>query len=55
MMVSLGSTLGYGRDGLLNAEWFAVLPGVVIFLTTLTMRVLGDWVRNKRDPSLQEL
>lgn len=52
-MVSLGSMLGYGRDYLLNAWWIAVLPGLVIFLTTLAMSVLGDWTRDRLDPSLR--
>jgi peptide/nickel transport system permease protein len=52
-MVSLGSMLGYGRDYLLNAWWIAVSPGVLIFLTTLAMSILGDWVRDRLDPTLQ--
>ena len=47
---SLGLMLGKGRDFLLQAWWLAVVPGVVIFLTTLSMSLLGDWLRDKIDP-----
>lgn len=52
-MTSLGQMLGDGRDYLINAWWLAVIPGTVIFLTTLSMSVLGDWLRVKLDPSLE--
>ncbi|MCR8546933.1 ABC transporter permease [Salipiger sp. P9] len=52
-MTSLGQMLGEGRDYLINAWWLAVIPGLVIFLTTLSMSVLGDWLRVKLDPSLE--
>ncbi|APZ53964.1 ABC transporter permease [Salipiger abyssi] len=52
-MTSLGQMLGEGRDYLINAWWLAVIPGMVIFLTTLSMSVLGDWLRVKLDPSLE--
>ncbi len=47
---SLGNLLSYGRDYLLNAWWIAVAPGVVIFLTTLSMSIVGDWLRDELDP-----
>lgn len=47
---SLGLMLGKGRDFLLQAWWLAVVPGAVIFLTTLSMSLLGDWLRDKIDP-----
>lgn len=47
---SLGLMLGKGRDFLLQAWWLAVVPGVVIFLTTLSMSLLGDWLRDRIDP-----
>ncbi len=51
-LTSLGLLLGSGRSLLLNAWWIAVLPGLVIFLTTLSMSLLGDWVRDRLDPTL---
>ncbi|MHA6689871.1 ABC transporter permease [Devosia sp. A449] len=50
---SLGLMLGEGRNYLLQAWWLAVLPGVVIFLTALSMSILGDWLRDKLDPLSQ--
>jgi len=50
---SLGLMLGDGRDYLLNAWWIAVFPGLVIFTTTLSMSILGDWLRDRIDPLSQ--
>lgn len=47
---SLGLMLGQGRNHLLNAWWIAVCPGTVIFLTTLSMSIVGDWLRDRLDP-----
>ncbi|MFC7396865.1 ABC transporter permease [Chelatococcus sp. GCM10030263] len=49
---SLGLMLGEGRRYLLNAWWIAVLPGITIFLTTLSMSLFGDWLRDRLDPTL---
>ena len=51
---SLGSMVGFGRDYLLSAWWIAVLPAAVIFLTALAFSILGDWLRDKLDPTLRE-
>ena len=51
-MTSLGQMLGNGRAYLINAWWIAVFPGVVIFLTTLSMCLVGDWLRDRLDPTL---
>jgi len=53
-MTSLGQMLGEGRDYLINAWWLAVVPGMTIFLITLSMSILGDWLRAKLDPSLED-
>lgn len=50
---SLGNMLGYGRNYLLDAWWIAVMPGVIIFLTTLAMSIVGDWARDRLDPTLK--
>jgi peptide/nickel transport system permease protein len=52
-MTSLGQMLGQGRAFLLNAWWIAVVPGVVIFLTTLSVSLVGDWLRDRLDPTLE--
>jgi peptide/nickel transport system permease protein len=48
---SLGLMLGEGRRYLLNAWWIAVFPGLVIFFTTLSMSLFGDWLRDRFDPT----
>ncbi|HEY2133346.1 MAG TPA: ABC transporter permease [Acetobacteraceae bacterium] len=50
---SLGNMLSYGRSYLGNAWWIAVLPGVVLSLTTLAVSLIGDWVRDRLDPTLR--
>ncbi|HEY4200274.1 MAG TPA: ABC transporter permease [Devosiaceae bacterium] len=51
-LTSLGLMLGSGRALLLNAWWIAALPGIAIFLTTLSMSLFGDWLRDRLDPTL---
>jgi peptide/nickel transport system permease protein len=52
-LTSLGNMLGFGRDYLTTAWWITVFPGVTIFLATLAMSLLGDWVRDWLDPTLK--
>lgn len=51
-MTSLGQMLGQGRLFLLNAWWIAVVPGLLIFLTTLSVSLVGDFLRDRFDPTL---
>lgn len=51
---SLGLLLGEGRNYLATSWWIGVPAGVVIFLTTLAISLLGDWVRDKLDPNLRD-
>ncbi len=53
-MTSLGQLLGSGRDSLARAWWIAVLPGSLIFLTTLSISLLGDVLRDKLDPTTRK-
>lgn len=53
-LTSLGQLLGDGRDYLVNAWWLAVIPGLVIFFTTLSMSIVGDHLRARLDPSLED-
>ncbi len=52
-MTSLGQILGVGRDYLILAPWIAVAPGMVIFFLTLSIAIVGDWLRDRLDPTLQ--
>lgn len=52
-LTSLGNMVGYGRDYLQSAWWIAVFPGLAIVLTTLSMSLVGDWLRDRLDPTLR--
>ncbi len=52
-LTSLGQILGVGRDYLIMAPWIAVLPGMVIFFLTLSIAIVGDWLRDRLDPTLK--
>lgn len=49
---SLGLMLSIGRDYLAVEWWLAVFPGLVILFTTLSIAILGDWVRDLLDPTV---
>ncbi|WP_084112456.1 ABC transporter permease [Belnapia moabensis] len=49
---SLGSMVGYGREYLTRAPWILLSPAAVIVLTTFSVSVLGDWLRDRLDPTL---
>lgn len=50
---SLGQILGDGRDYLSSAWWISVWPGILIFVITLSMSILGDALRDRLDPMLK--
>lgn len=52
-LTSLGNMVGFGRDYLLTAWWIAVFPSSTIFVATLAMSIIGDWVRDRIDPTLK--
>jgi peptide/nickel transport system permease protein len=52
-LTSLGQMLGAGRNHLILAWWIAVVPGTTIFLTTLSISIVGDWLRDRLDPTLR--
>ena len=49
---SLGNMMAFGRNYLMGEWWLAVIPGIIIFLTTLAMSLVGDWVRDNLDPTV---
>ena len=49
-LTSLGNMLAHGRDQLVNAWWIATTPGLAIFLTTLSVSIVGDRLRDRFDP-----
>lgn len=52
-LASLGSLLGQGRDYLMTAWWLPAWPGLAIFLTALSVAILGDRLRDRLDPTLE--
>lgn len=52
-MTSLGNMVGYGREYLTRAPWIMLAPACTIVLTTLAVSLVGDWLRDKLDPTLR--
>ncbi|WNJ87998.1 ABC transporter permease [Bosea sp. 685] len=52
-MTSLGNMVGYGRDYLTRAPWIMLAPAGAIVMTTLAVSLVGDWLRDKLDPTLR--
>jgi peptide/nickel transport system permease protein len=49
-----GAMLADSRGQLLGGKWWlAVFPGIAIMMTTLSLNILGDWVRDFLDPRLR--
>ncbi|WP_321936321.1 ABC transporter permease [Paraburkholderia sp. J8-2] len=51
--VSLGSMVGFGRDYIMTEWWISVIPGLVIFVLSLTVSLVGDQLRDIFDPTLK--
>ncbi len=49
---SLGNMVGFGREYLTRAPWIMLAPASVIMLTTLSISLVGDWLRDKLDPTV---
>ena len=48
-----GNMLGEGRVYMLNSWWIATFPGMAIFVTTLTINLMGNAVRDWLDPHMK--
>jgi ABC-type dipeptide/oligopeptide/nickel transport system permease subunit len=44
---------GHARTFLQDAWWFTTFPGLAIVLTVLSVKMLGEAVRDKLDPKLR--
>lgn len=51
---SLGNMVGYGREYLTRAPWILLAPAATIVLTTLAVSLVGDWLRDRLDPTLRQ-
>jgi peptide/nickel transport system permease protein len=47
-----GSMLSFGRDFVREAPWFTFFPGFAIFLTVLSLNLVGDGLSDALDPRL---
>jgi len=52
-LTSLGNMVGYGRDYIQSAPWIMLTPAAAIVLTTLSISMIGDWLRDLFDPTLR--
>jgi peptide/nickel transport system permease protein len=48
-----GSMLGESRDYIFSDSWLVTFPGLCIFAVVLGANLLGDAVRDARDPRLR--
>lgn len=51
-LTSLGNMVGFGRSYISSAPWILLSPSVVIVLTTLAISMVGDWLRDRLDPTV---
>jgi peptide/nickel transport system permease protein len=52
---SLGNMLAAAREYMEVAPWYSIAPGVPILLVVLGANLLGDWLRDRLDPTLRNL
>lgn len=49
---SLGNLVGLGRDYIQAAPWLILWPSLIIVTTTLSVSLVGDWLRDRLDSTL---
>lgn len=50
---SWGSLLSFGYQNLGRAPWYAIFPGLCIFLVVLSINLVGDGIRDALEPRLR--
>jgi peptide/nickel transport system permease protein len=48
-----GSLVAAGQTYIFQAPWLVIFPGAAIFLTSLSLNLVGDWARDVFDPRLR--
>jgi peptide/nickel transport system permease protein len=48
-----GSLIAAGQAYIFQAPWLVLFPGAAIFLTSLSLNLVGDWARDAFDPRLR--
>ena len=51
--LSWGWDIAVGRDYLSVAWWMSTMPGMVLFVTVISLNMLGDWIRDVTDPKMR--
>jgi peptide/nickel transport system permease protein len=54
-IMSWGKLIGDNRDYLLDTPWIVTIPGVAIFITVLSISLIGDGLNDAFNPRLREL
>jgi peptide/nickel transport system permease protein len=47
---SWGNLIASGQEQIITAPWLAIIPGIAIVLTVLSMNIFGDGLRDALDP-----
>ncbi|WP_245243314.1 ABC transporter permease [Pararhodobacter sp. SW119] len=50
-----GLLVADGRQFVVSAWWISFFPGLAILLSVLSINLLGDWLRDRLDPRLQQV
>lgn len=53
-VISWGSMIGDGRDYMLDSWWLVAIPGIAIFITVLSISLIGDGLNDAFNPKLRE-
>lgn len=53
-VVSWGGMIGYNRPYILDAWWTVTLPGIAIFITVLSISLIGDGLNDAYNPKLRD-
>ena len=53
-VMSWGLMIGSNRTYMLDAWWTATIPGVAIFLTVLSISLIGDGLNEALNPRLRQ-
>lgn len=53
--LSWGWDIAYARDFIAVGWWMVTMPGLALFITSVSLNLFGDWLRDRLDPRLSRL
>ena len=53
-VISWGSMIGDGRSYMLDSWWLVAIPGIAIFITVLSISLIGDGLNDAFNPKLRD-